>query len=112
MSEDKVEGKELEAKRGRKRKGQVREGRVPLKLKAVKGVEVKETKFVLTATKDEKHMWVRGASVGLTHKVAGLKNFKPVTEEEAKKKHLGRTRVLGKASSQEELDEIVTKFFE
>lgn len=83
----------------------------PLKVKAPKGVDVKETKYVLTAAQGEKRMWVRGASVGLTHKVAGLKGFKAVTEEEAKKNHLGKTRMLGKVTTQDELNELVSKYF-
>lgn len=88
-----------------------REKKEPLKIKATKGVTVNETKYVLTAEAGEKRMWVRGASVGLTHKVAGLKGFKAVTEEEAKKNHLGKTRMLGKVNSQEELNELVIKYF-
>lgn len=83
----------------------------PLKIKALKGVTVNETKYVVTAEQGDKRMWVRGASAGLTHKVTGLKGFKPVTEEEAKKNHLGKTRMLGKVTSQDELNELVAKYF-
>ena len=82
-----------------------------LVLKAT-GAEVKETKFVSTAKKGEKRMWIRGSAVGLTVKISGLNNFKAVSEEEAKKGHLGKTRMLGKVSTQEELDEVVAKYFE
>jgi len=88
-----------------------REKKVPLKVKAPKGVEVKETKYVVTATQGEKRMWMRGSSVGLTHKVTGFKAFKPVTEEDAKKNHLGKTRMLGKITTQDELDNLITKYF-
>lgn len=89
-----------------------KEKKVPLKVKAPKGVDVKETKYVITATKDEKRMWMRGSSVGLTHKVSGLKGFKQISVEDAKKNHLGKTRMIGKVATQEELDELLTKFFE
>jgi len=89
----------------------LREKKVPLKIKAPKGVEVKETKYVATATKDDKRMWMRGSSVGLTHKVTGVKGFKPVTEEEAKKNHLGKTRMIGKIATQDELNELIEKYF-
>jgi hypothetical protein len=89
----------------------VKEKKEPLKVKAPKGVEVKETKYVITAEQGEKRMWMRGSSVGLTVKTSGLKGFKAVTEEDAKKNHLGKTRMLGKVISQEELDELVKKYF-
>jgi hypothetical protein len=94
-----------------KKAKQPRVKKEPLKIKATKGVTVNETKYVITAEAGEKRMWVRGASVGLTHKVTGLKGFKAVSEEEAKKNHLGKTRMLGKVTSQDELNELVTKYF-
>ena len=56
-------------------------------------------------------MWMRGSSIGMTHKVTGIKGFKRVTAEEAKIKHLGKTRALGKVSSQEELNTLVETYF-
>lgn len=88
-----------------------REKKIPLKVKAPKGVDVKETKYVVTATQGEKRMWMRGSSVGLTHKVTGFKAFKPVTEEDAKKNHLGKTRMLGKITTQDELNDLIAKYF-
>jgi len=85
--------------------------KTPLKVKAPKGVEVKETKYVQTAVQGEKRMWMRGSSIGLTHKIAGIKGFKPVSVEDAKKNHLGKTRMLGKITTQEDLDLLVEKFF-
>lgn len=85
--------------------------KTPLKVKPTKGVDVKETKYVLTAVQGEKRMWMRGSSVGLTHKIAGIKGFKPVSVEDAKKNHLGKTRMLGKITTQEDLDSLVEKFF-
>lgn len=105
---------ETPVKKDKKEKADAPKPRVkkePLKIKAPKGVTVNETKYVVTAEKDDKRMWVRGASVGLTHKVTGLKGFKAVTEEEAKKNHLGKTRMLGKVATQDELTELVTKYF-
>lgn len=88
-----------------------REKKIPLKVKAPKGVDVKETKYVVTATQGEKRMWMRGSSVGLTHKVTGFKAFKSVTEEDAKKNHLGKTRMLGKITTQDELNDLIAKYF-
>jgi len=114
MAKKAAAAKKPEVKKDKKAPVQPKQPRVkkePLKIKAPKGVTVNETKYVVTAEKDDKRMWVRGASVGLTHKVTGLKGFKPVTEEEAKKNHLGKTRMLGKVASQDELSELVAKYF-
>lgn len=85
--------------------------KVKLKVSAPKGVTIKETKFLTVASIDKKRMWIRGSAVGLTEKLSGVKGFKYITTEEAKKSHLGKTRMLGKVSTQEELDEVVKKFF-
>jgi len=87
--------------------------KVELKIVAPKNVNVKVATFVTTATSDDKtkKLWMRGTTVGLTERVTGLKEFKAVTEEEAKVKHLGKTRCLGKVETQEELDDVVNKFF-
>lgn len=82
-----------------------------LKVSPPKGVTVKETKFLTVASIDKKRIWVRGSAVGLTEKLSGIKGFKYVTAEEAKKSHLGKTRMLGKVSTQAELDDIVKRFF-
>jgi hypothetical protein len=84
-----------------------------LKVNAPKGINVKEAAYVtIAATEDKsKKLWIRGSTVGLTEKVTGLKGFKPVTEDDAKKNHLGKTRMLGKVESQEDLDDVVKKFF-
>jgi hypothetical protein len=103
--------------KGRKRKdtaqpqAKSREKKVPLKVAGPKDVTVKQSKYVTTATKGEKRIWLRGSTVGLTHRVTGLKGFKQISAEDAKKNHLGKTRMLGKVNSQEELDDLITKFF-
>lgn len=103
--------------KGRKRKdtaqpqAKSKEKKIPLKVEGPKDVTVKQSKYVTTATKDEKRMWLRGSTVGLTHRVVGLKGFKQISAEDAKKNHLGKTRMLGKVNSQEELDDLITKFF-
>lgn len=94
-----------------KKERKPREKKKALKLNVPKGVEVKETKYVVTAEQGNKRMWMRGSSVGLTVKTSGLKGFKAVTEEDAKKNHLGKTRMLGKVGTQEELDEVMKKYF-
>jgi hypothetical protein len=84
------------------------------KISAPKGVTVEESTFITVASLDadkKKRIWVRGSTVGLTEKVSGLKGFKSISEDEAKKAHLGRTRMIGKISSQEDLNELVKKFF-
>lgn len=85
-----------------------------LNIATSKGVITKKTKFLIVASADgnkKKRLWVRGYTVGLTEKVSGLKNFKAVSEDDAKKNHLGKTRMLGKVESQEDLNEVVKKFF-
>ena len=85
--------------------------KVKLVVKPRTGVKIKETKFVIVASTEEgKKMWMRGGTVGLTDKV-DVKGFKRVSEEDAKKNHLGKTRMIGHVSSQEELDEVPNKFF-
>lgn len=107
----KVEKKSAESKAKTETEKKTREKKIPLKVKAPKSVDVKETKYVVTATQGEKRMWMRGSSVGLTHKVTGFKAFKPVTEEDAKKNHLGKTRMLGKITTQDELNDLIAKYF-
>jgi outer membrane biosynthesis protein TonB len=89
----------------------VREKKPTLKVNAPKGVTVEETKYLTVASVDKKRMWIRGSTVGLTEKISGFKSFKAVSEEDAKKNHLGKTRMLGKVASQDELNEVVKKFF-
>ena len=86
--------------------------KTPLKIVNIpKDAEIKESKYVTTLVKGDKRMWMRGSSIGMTHKVTGIKGFKRVTAEEAKIKHLGKTRSLGKVSSQEELNTLVETYF-
>lgn len=88
--------------------------KIKLQVTVPKGVTVVDKKFIVTASSDEnkkKRIWVRGKVVGLTEKVSGLANFKSISEEDAKKNHLGKTRMLGKVSTQEELDQVIGKFF-
>lgn len=88
--------------------------KIKLQVTVPKGVTVVDKKFIVTASSDEnkkKRIWVRGKVVGLTEKVSGLANFKAISEEDAKKNHLGKTRMLGKVSTQEELDQVIGKFF-
>jgi len=86
--------------------------KIKLVIAAPKGVSVKETKFLSVATSDankKKRAWLRGSMLGLTEVISN-KVLKAVSEDDATKKHLGKTRMMGKVT-QEELNEIITKFF-
>lgn len=84
--------------------------KVKLVINAPSTVTIKTTKFVTIASNADKKLWMRGSTVGLTSEV-DVKTLKKVSEEDAKKNHLGKTKMIGRVSSQEELDGIVTKFF-
>lgn len=87
--------------------------KVKLVITAPEGTSVKETKFLSVVTSDadkKKRAWLRGSTLGLTEVIPGNKILKSVSDEDATKKHLGKTRMIGRVT-QEELNDIITKFF-
>ena len=75
------------------------------------GVTYAEKKFVRTAEKGTKRLWMRGNVIGLTDAAIKFDGFEELSEEVAKQKHLGKTRLIGTVKTQEELDKIILNYF-
>jgi len=76
------------------------------------GVILKNTKYVTVFinTDKTKKAWIRGGSIGVTEHIA-IAGFKKVSKEDAKKNHLGKTKMVGHINSKEELEETLKALF-
>jgi len=76
------------------------------------GVILKNTKFVtvFVNTDKSKKAWVRGGSIGVTEHIT-IAGFKKVSKEDARKNHLGKTKMVGHIKTKEELEEILKALF-